>query len=128
MAPRLCKDLLGPGKDRSLPIDHWEQNFWFSRRETRRGAAQPQKSLLQHLFEARVELLQTAIDKMDEVAIAIAEQQVLGDIRAVRDTNAIDARDKWKELTQLADGDRVHHFAAATKADLLSMVVAAPAP
>jgi type I restriction enzyme R subunit len=59
---------------------------------------------------------------MDEAAIAIAEQQVLGDIRAVRDTNAIDARDKWKELTQLADGDRVHHFAAATKADLLSIV------
>jgi type I restriction enzyme R subunit len=59
---------------------------------------------------------------MDEAAIGIAEQQILGDIRAVRDTNAIDARDKWKELTQLADGDRVHHFAAATKADLLSIV------
>jgi type I restriction enzyme R subunit len=36
--------------------------------------------------------------------------------------NAIDARDRWRELTQLADGDRVHHFAAATKADLLSIV------
>ena len=40
----------------------------------------------------------------------------------MRDTGAIDARDKWKELTQLAEGDRVHHFAAATKADLLSIV------
>src|SRR6185295_9852003 len=39
-------------------------------------------------------------------------------------THAIDARDKWRELEALADGDRVHHFAAATKADLLS--IAAP--
>ncbi len=120
---RLRKDLLGPGKDKTefLIFDHW-QNFWFFDEKYKEAQPAPQKSLLQHLFEARVELLQTAIDKMDEVAIAIAEQQVLGDIRAVRDTNAIDARDKWKELTQLADGDRVHHFAAATKADLLSMV------
>jgi type I restriction enzyme R subunit len=120
---RLRKDLLGPGKDKTefLIFDHW-QNFWFFDEKYKEAQPAPQKSLLQHLFEARVELLQTAIDKMDEPAIAIAEQQVLGDIRAVRDTNAIDARDKWKELTQLADGDRVHHFAAATKADLLSVV------
>ncbi|OQX69582.1 MAG: hypothetical protein B6A08_04485 [Sorangiineae bacterium NIC37A_2] len=120
---RLCKDLFGPGKDKTefLIFDHWK-NFWFFDEKYKEAQPAPQKSLLQHLFEARVELLSVAIDKMDEAAIGIAEQQVLGDIRAVRDTNAIDARDKWKELTQLADGDRVHHFAAATKADLLSIV------
>lgn len=120
---RLRKDLFGPGKDKTefLIFDHW-QNFWFFDEKYKEAQPAPQKSLLQHLFEARVELLSVAIDKMDEVAIGIAEQQILGDIRAVRDTNAIDARDKWKELTQLADGDRVHHFAAATKADLLSIV------
>jgi type I restriction enzyme R subunit len=120
---RLRKDLFGPGKDKTefLIFDHW-QNFWFFDEKYKEAQPAPQKSLLQHLFEARVELLSVAIDKMDEAAIGIAEQQILGDIRAVRDTNAIDARDKWKELTQLADGDRVHHFAAATKADLLSIV------
>jgi type I restriction enzyme R subunit len=120
---RLRKDLFGPGKHKSefLIFDHW-QNFWFFDEKYKEVQPAPQKSLLQHLFEARVELLQTAIDKMDEIAIGIAEQQVLGDIRAVRDTNAIDVRDKWKELAQLADADRVHHFAAATKADLLSIV------
>jgi type I restriction enzyme R subunit len=59
---------------------------------------------------------------MDEDAIAMAEQQVLGDVRAVRDTNAIDARDRWKELNLLADPDRVHQFAPATQADLLAIV------
>lgn len=120
---RLRKDLFGPGKDKTefLIFDHW-QNFWFFDEKYKEAQPAPQKSLLQHLFEARVELLSVAIDKMDEAAIGIAEQQILGDIRAVRDTNAIDARDKWKELTQLADRDRVHHFAAATKADLLSIV------
>lgn len=120
---RLRKDLFGPGKDKTefLIFDHW-QNFWFFDEKYKEAQPAPQKSLLQHLFEARVELLSVAIDKMDEAAIGIAQQQILGDIRAVRDTNAIDARDKWKELEQLADGDRVHHFGAATKADLLSIV------
>ncbi|MBZ4332705.1 DEAD/DEAH box helicase family protein [Corallococcus interemptor] len=120
---RLRKDLFGPDKDKTefLIFDHW-QNFWFFDEKYKEAQPAPQKSLLQHLFEARVELLQTAIDKMDEAAIGIAEQQILGDIRAVQGTNAIDARDKWKELTQLGDSDRVHHFAAATKADLLSIV------
>ncbi|MFO0726465.1 MAG: DEAD/DEAH box helicase family protein [Myxococcota bacterium] len=120
---RLRKDLFGPGRDKTefLIFDHWK-NFWFFDEKYKEAQPAPQKSLLQHLFEARVELLQTAIDKMNEAAIGIAEQQILGDIRAVRDTNAIDARDRWRELTELADGDRVHHFAAATKADLLSIV------
>ena len=120
---RLRKDLFGAGKDKTefLIFDHW-RNFWFFDEKYKEAQPKPQKSLLQHLFEARVELLQTAIDKMDEAAIGIAEQQILGDIRAVRDTNAIDVRDRWKELNQLADGDHVHHFAAATKADLLSIV------
>jgi type I restriction enzyme, R subunit len=120
---RLRKNLFGPGKDKTefFIFDHW-QNFWFFEEKYKETSLVLQKSLLQHLFEARVELLQASIDKMDEVAREIAEQQVLGDIRAVRDTKAIDARDKWKELTELADTDRVHHFAAATKVDLLSIV------
>ncbi|RKI05076.1 DEAD/DEAH box helicase family protein [Corallococcus sp. AB038B] len=120
---RLRKDLFGPGKDKTefLIFDHW-QNFWFFDEKYKEAQPTPQKSLLQHLFEARVDLLQVAIDKMDDAAIGIAEQQVLGDVRAVQGTDAIDARDKWKELDQLANGDRIHHFAAATKADLLSIV------
>ena len=61
---------------------------------------------------------------MDQGTFESAASLIMGDIRAVRDTNAIDARDKWRELETLSDGDRVRQFAAATKADLLS--IAAP--
>jgi len=120
---RLRKDLFGPGRDKTefLIFDHW-QNFWFFDEKYKETQPSPQKSLLQHLFETRVELAAVALDKMDQTTFEAAAALILGDIRAVRDTNAIDARDKWMELELLADGDRVHHFAAATKADLLSIV------
>lgn len=122
---RLRKGLFGPGRDKTefLIFDHWS-NFWFFEEKYKEKQPSPQKSLLQHLFEARVELAQAALDRMDQSTFEAAAALILGDIRAVRDTNAIDARDKWRELEMLADGDRVHHFAPATKADLLS--IAAP--
>jgi type I restriction enzyme, R subunit len=120
---RLRKDLFGLGRDKTefLIFDHW-QNFWYFDEQYKESQPSPQKSLLQHLFEARVELAQAALDKMDQDTFEAAAALILDDIRAVRDTRAIDARDKWRELEMLADGDRVHHFAAATKADLLSIV------
>jgi type I restriction enzyme R subunit len=120
---RLRKDLFGPGRDKTefLIFDHW-QNFWFFDEKYKETQPAPQKSLLQHLFEARVELAQVALDKMEQDTFEAAAALILGDIRAVRDTNTIDARDRWRELELLADGDRVHNFAAATKADLLSIV------
>ncbi len=120
---RLRKDLFGPGRDKTefLIFDHWS-NFWFFDEKYKEKEPSPQKSLLQHLFEARVELADVALKKMDEPAFQAAAALILGDIRAVRDTNAIDVKDKWRELETLADGDHVNQFAAATKADLLSLV------
>ncbi|MEO7032379.1 MAG: DEAD/DEAH box helicase family protein [Polyangiaceae bacterium] len=122
---RLRKDLFGPGQHKTefLIFDHWS-NFWFFDEKYKEKQPSPQKSLLQHLFEGRIELAQSALDKMDQDTFEAAAGLLIGDVRAIRDTNAIDARDKWRELEMLADGDRVHHFAAATKADLLS--IAAP--
>lgn len=122
---RLRKDLFGPGKDKAefLIFDHWS-NFWFFDEKYKETQPSAQKSLLQALFEARIELAQAALDKMDQPAFEQTAQLIISDVRAARDTNAIDARDRWRELEMLADGDRVHHFAAATKADLLS--IAAP--
>lgn len=120
---RLRKDLFGPGRDKTefLIFDHWS-NFWFFDEKYKETQPSPQKSLLQHLFETRVELAQAAIDKIDEKTFEATAALIVADIRALRDTNAIDARDRWRELEVLADGDRVHQFAAATKADLLSIV------
>lgn len=122
---RLRKDLFGPGRDKSefLIFDHWS-NFWFFDEVYREPQSFPQKSLLQQLFESRVQLAEVALDKMDETTFEAAAALIIGDVRAVRDTNSIDARDQWRTLETLADGDHVHQFSPATKADLLS--VAAP--
>ena len=67
---RLCEDLFGPGKDKTefLIFDHWS-NFWFFDEKYKETQPSPQKSLLQQLFEARVELAQAALDKMDEADV-----------------------------------------------------------
>ena len=120
---RLRKDLFGPGRDKTefLIFDHW-QNFWFFDEKYKETQPSLQKSLLQYLFEARVDLAQAALDKMDQKTFEVTADLILADIQALRDTNVIDVRDKWKDLELLADKGRVHHFAAATKADLLSVV------
>jgi type I restriction enzyme R subunit len=122
---RLRRGLFGPGRDKTefLIFDHWS-NFWFFDEKYKEKQPSPQKSLLQHLFEARIELAQAALDKMEQATFEATAALIIGDVRAVRDTNSIDARDRWRELELLADGEQVHRFAAATKADLLS--IAAP--
>lgn len=118
---RLRKDLFGQGRDKTefLIFDHWS-NFWFFDEKYKELQPAPQKSLLQHLFEARVELARVALDKMEQDTFEAVGALIIGDVRAVQDTKAIDARDKWRELEMLADGDHVHYFSAATQADLLS--------
>ena len=94
------KDLFGPGRDKTefLIFDHWK-NFWFFDEKYKETQPSPQKSLLQHLFEARVELAEAALDKMDQHDLRGGRRpDRSATSRAVRDTNAIDARDKWKEL------------------------------
>lgn len=122
---RLRRDLFGPGRHKTefLIFDH-HANFWYFDEDYKEKEPSRHKSLLQVLFETRVELAQAALDKMDEATFQAAAALIIGDVRAARDTNAIDAKDKWKELELLANGDLVNQFAAATKADLLS--IAAP--
>jgi type I restriction enzyme R subunit len=122
---RLRPNLFGPGRDKTefLIFDHWS-NFWYFDEKYKEPQLSPTKSLLQQLFEARVELAQAAINQMDQPTFDSTAAQILGDIRAVQQTNAIDARDRWRELETLADGDRLNHFAPATQADLLT--IAAP--
>ena len=120
---RLREDLFGPGRNKTefLIFDHWS-NFWFFDERYKEQQPSPQKSLLQHLFETRIDLAQTALDKMEQPEFELAASLILGDVRAVKDTNSIEARDRWRELEMLSDGDRINHFAAATQADLLSIV------
>lgn len=122
---RLCPNLFGPGKHKQefLIFDHWS-NFWFFDEQYREPQPAVQKSLLQKLFEARVELAGTAIERMDEPVFQAAVDLVVQDVRAAKDAGCIEVRDRWKELELLSERDRIAPFAAVTQADLLS--IAAP--
>ncbi len=52
---RLCRDLFGPGQDKTefLIFDHGK-NFWFFEEKYKEKQPSAQKSLLQNLFEARL--------------------------------------------------------------------------
>jgi type I restriction enzyme R subunit len=122
---RLCRDLFGPGRHKTefLIFDHWG-NFRFFDEGFEEKQPSVQKSLLQHLFEARVELAQAALDKMDQLAFEQTAALLIADISAAKTANSIEVRDRWRELELLSEGSRIAHFAPATKADLLD--IAAP--
>jgi type I restriction enzyme R subunit len=122
---RLCKDLLGPGKDKTefLIFDHWS-NFWYFDEKYKETQPSVQKSLLQQVFEARVAIAEAALDKMDEPVFQATVDRIVEDVRAAKDAGSIEVRDRWKELELLSQRDRVAQFAAVTKSDLLS--IAAP--
>ena len=54
--------------------------------------------------------------------VDLATSLILGDVRAVRDTKAMDVRDRWKELEHLSEPDRMQQFDAPTQNDLLTIV------
>lgn len=59
---RLCENLYGPGKDKSefLIFDHYG-NFTFFEEEYQEGEQQNSKSILQQLFEARLEMAKVSL-------------------------------------------------------------------
>lgn len=122
---RLCRDLLGPGRHKTefLIFDHW-QNFRYFDEKYQEKQPAVQKSLLQRLFETRVELAKVALDKMDERVFQATVELLAQDVQSVQDSGSIEVRDQWKELEQLSQRDRIAEFAAVTEADLRS--IAAP--
>ncbi|MBK8997358.1 MAG: DEAD/DEAH box helicase family protein [Myxococcales bacterium] len=116
---RLCRDLFGPGDDKKefLIFDHCS-NFEAFDQGFQEKQPSKQKSLLQQLFETRIELAEAAVQKFDTATLqAVAELLVL-DLRALIDSRAIDVRNQRQALEVLAKRDRIVQFDAPTVADL----------
>jgi len=122
---RLRRDLFGPGQHKTefLIFDHCA-NFWYFDEQYKETEPSVQKSLLQHLFEARLEVAEAALKQMEESVFQHAVDVIVSDVRALKDVGSIDVRDRFVALERLSERDRVADFAAVTKADLLS--IAAP--
>jgi len=122
---RLCTDLFGPGQDKEefLIFDHWN-NFRFFDEEYTERQPTVTKSLMQHLFEARIELARAAVDQLEEGTFQSTIDLLRTHITDLLETKAIAVKDIWKELQQLQDRELLAGFDPKTVATLEK--VAAP--
>lgn len=93
---RLCEDLFGAGYDKQYfrIFDHWD-NFTYFEEEYRESEAGASKSLMQQLFEARVELAELARKKNKEASFLTVADLIRKDIVDLPDST-IAVRDKWR--------------------------------
>lgn len=115
---RLCPNLFGPGKDKSKfrIFDHWGNFEYF---EMNKPEAEPTvgKPLMQQLFEARLDLAETALTKAE---LAIFKQAVglIGQDLASLPDKTIAVREKWKQKATVSRPEVLEQFAPVTVAIL----------
>jgi type I restriction enzyme R subunit len=115
---RLCRDLYGPGKDKTKfrIFDHWGNFEYFEEGKPEAGPIVT-KSLMQRLFEARVELAELALNKHE---IEIHEQAALliaQDLNSLPE-RTIAVRERWKEKRTVSRPEVLVQFTPATVAVL----------
>lgn len=119
---RLCPDLFGPGEHKThfQIFDHWGNFEWFDEKYTPTEAA-PTKSLMQLLFESRIQLAETALAQQNRDVFDLATDLIAKDIAALPD-KSLAVREKWREVKAVAPLDTIRRWDAATKSVLLSTV------
>ena len=115
---RLCPDLFGPGEDKKVfrIFDHWGN---FARFETSYKPAEPgdSKSLAQRVFEARLDLAETALRRSEVTVFDDVIGLIRSDIAALPE-ESIAVREKWREKRSLGRTEILRAFAPATVARL----------
>ena len=115
---RLCENLFGPGnhKKKFRIFDHWGN---FERFEIARPEADPapSKSIMQLVFEARINLAETALAKGELDIVHATVDLIRKDLNALpNDTIAV--REKWRARSSLLAEGALDQFAPATVAAL----------
>ncbi len=112
---RLCPNLFGPGRDkRSFRIfDHWG-NFRYFEESYQEAQPSQSKSLLQKLFESRIELADVSLTKGNAPAFDTAIELLRQDLAALPEST-ISVKEKWREVREVLRGDTLESFVAATR-------------
>ncbi len=115
---RLCPDLFGPGKDKTVfrIFDHWGN---FERFEMGYQPAEPKrsKSTLQLVFEERLTLAETALRKSEVSVFDTVIKLIEADIADLPE-DSVSVREKWRERRSALEQGRLQQFAPATVAML----------
>lgn len=94
---RLCPDLFGPGKDKTQfrIFDHWG-NFDFFEKQYKKAEPGVSKSLMEQLFEARLDLCRTALNQGELELFSLLVPLIRQDIESLSE-DTISVREKWRE-------------------------------
>ena len=119
---RLCRDLFGAGKHKTVfrIFDHWGN---FERFETGYRPAEPQqsKSLMQLVFEERINLAELALQKSEVSAFDAIIDLIEHDINDLPESS-IAVREKWREKRSLSVPETLKAFAPATVVALRQVI------
>ena len=116
---RLCPNLFGPGQDKAKfsIFDHWG-NFAYFEESYREANPSTSKSMLQKLFEARLQLADTALAAANVGAYDLAIKLMQADIAALPETT-IAVREKWREVREVQRPSVLQALGATTRSALL---------
>jgi len=126
---RLCKNLFGAGKDKLYfkIFDHWQNFAYFEQDDNQKKQlkAPEQKSLMQKLFENRIEICKLAQSRQNtDIHGQVIEQ--LSEMINQLPENSISVKEKWKEKRYFAKKENLDFSKADTevrlKADLAKLM------
>lgn len=111
---RLCPGLFGPGRDKTVfrIFDHWGNFEFFEQKRPEVEPTRP-KSLMQRVFEARITLADTALNKAETAHFAAAADLLTGDIASLPN-DTISVKEKWREIQTVSQDGVIEQFAPNT--------------
>lgn len=120
---RLCRDLFGPGQHKEYfrIFDHWG-NFEYFGIYPPEVAPSMSKSLMQTVFEARLNIAQEALVRQHLPVFKMAVELLERDVRALPE-ETIGVREKWRQVKTVQHEGVIARFDAAT-VGLLRMEIA----
>ena len=115
---RLCPDLFGPGKDKTQfrIFDHWG-NFDFFEKRYKKAEPGVTKSLMEQLFEARLDLCRIALNQGKLEIFNLLVPLIRQDIESLSE-DTISVREKWREKRAMARAETLQQFSPATEQTL----------
>jgi len=115
---RLCPDLFGEGKHKThfRIFDHWG-NFEFFDKKYKKAEPSISKSLMQQLFEARLNLARTALDQSQPAAFDLVIPLIKEDLDRLSE-ETISVREKWREKRNVSKQEVLRRFDPATELTL----------
>jgi type I restriction enzyme, R subunit len=121
---RLCNDLFGPGRHKSVfrIFDHWG-NFEYFATRYKEAEVKRSKGLLEQLFEARIALAEVAVQNGQLDVLKEAAVLIEADVRRLPD-DSIRVKDKWRQVRLARDTNVLNQFAPATVALLKNEIAA----